>query len=84
MYPQQATENGIQGTVYVSFVVDSKGNVTDVKVLREIGGGCDEEALRVVKMMPQWHPGKQKRETGSRSFQYAYLLQTSGLIRSLQ
>lgn len=58
-YPQQATENGIQGTVYVSFVVDSKGNVTDVKVLRGIGGGCDEEAVRVVKMMPQWHPGKQ-------------------------
>jgi periplasmic protein TonB len=58
-YPQQATENGIQGTVYVSFVVDSKGNVTDVKILRGIGGGCDEEALRVVKMMPKWHPGKQ-------------------------
>ena len=59
VYPQQATENGIQGTVYVSFVVDSKGNVTDVKILRGIGGGCDEEALRVVKMMPAWHPGKQ-------------------------
>lgn len=58
-YPQSATENGIQGTVYVSFVVDSKGNVTDVKVLRGIGGGCDEEAIRVVKAMPQWHPGKQ-------------------------
>jgi len=59
VYPQQATENGIQGTVYVSFVVDSKGNITDVKVLRGIGGGCDEEALRVVKMMPHWSPGKQ-------------------------
>ncbi|MDO9255156.1 MAG: energy transducer TonB, partial [Bacteroidales bacterium] len=50
VYPRQASENGIQGTVYVSFVVDSKGNLTDVKVLRGIGGGCDEEALRVVKM----------------------------------
>lgn len=58
-YPQQASENGIQGTVYVSFVVDSKGNVTDVKVVRGIGGGCDEEAIRVVRMMPPWHPGKQ-------------------------
>ena len=58
-YPQQATENGIQGTVYVSFVVDSKGNITDAKILRGIGGGCDEEALRVVKMMPKWHAGKQ-------------------------
>ncbi len=58
-YPQQALENNIQGTVYVAFVVDSKGNVTDVKVMRGIGGGCDEEAVRVVKMMPQWHAGKQ-------------------------
>ncbi len=59
VYPQQAAENGIQGTVYVSFVVDTKGNVTDAKILRGIGGGCDEEALRVVKMMPKWVSGKQ-------------------------
>jgi protein TonB len=39
--------------------VDTKGNITDVKVLRGIGGGCDEEAERVIKMMPQWHAGKQ-------------------------
>jgi periplasmic protein TonB len=57
-YPQQALENNIQGTVYVKFVIDSKGNVTDVQVARGIGGGCDEEAIRVVKMMPPWHPGK--------------------------
>jgi TonB family protein len=59
VYPQVAKESGIQGTVYVSFVVDSKGRVTDVKVMRGIGGGCDEEAVRVVKMMPGWNPGKQ-------------------------
>jgi protein TonB len=58
-YPALAVDNGIQGTVYVQFVVDSKGNITDVKIMRGIGGGCDEEALRVVKMMPPWHPGKQ-------------------------
>jgi protein TonB len=58
-YPQQALENGIHGTVYVQFVVDSKGNITDAKIMRGIGGGCDEEALRVIRMMPQWHPGKQ-------------------------
>lgn len=58
-YPQQALETDIQGTVYVQFVVDTKGNITDVKVLRGIGGGCDEEAVRVIKMMPQWHAGKQ-------------------------
>ncbi|MDO9256649.1 MAG: TonB family protein [Bacteroidales bacterium] len=58
-YPQQASELGIQGTVYLQFVVDSKGNITESKILRGIGGGCEEEALRVVKMMPQWHPGRQ-------------------------
>jgi periplasmic protein TonB len=63
VYPQIAKESGIQGTVYVSFVVDSKGKVTDVKVLRGIGGGCDEEALRVVRMMPSWHPGKQNGQS---------------------
>jgi protein TonB len=58
-YPPQAIETGIQGTVYVQFIVDSKGNITDVKMLRGIGGGCDDEAVRIVKMMPQWNPGKQ-------------------------
>jgi periplasmic protein TonB len=58
-YPQLAAETAIQGTVYIRFVVDSKGNITDAFVLRGIGGGCDEEALRVINAMPQWHPGKQ-------------------------
>ncbi len=62
-YPKNAAENGIQGTVYFQFVVDTKGNITDVKILRGIGGGCDEEALRVIKMMPPWHPGKQNGRT---------------------
>jgi len=62
-YPQQAAENAIQGTVYVQFVIDSKGNITDVKILRGIGGGCDEEASRVIKMMPQWKPGRQNGKT---------------------
>lgn len=59
-YPQIAKEAGISGIVYVNFVVDTKGDITDVKVLRGIGGGCDEEALRVVKNMPKWSPGKQR------------------------
>jgi periplasmic protein TonB len=58
-YPPQAAEIGLQGTIYLEFVVDSKGNITNVKILRGIGSGCDEEAVRVIKMMPQWHPGKQ-------------------------
>jgi protein TonB len=58
-YPKQAIEREIQGTIYVSFIVNSDGKVTDGKILRGIGGGCEKEALRVVKMMPRWTPGKQ-------------------------
>lgn len=59
-YPQMATDAGISGVVYVTFVVDKEGKIRDVKVLRGIGGGCDEEAVRVVKSMPTWKPGKQR------------------------
>lgn len=59
-YPVLAMESGIQGTVYIGFVVEKDGSVTDVKVARGIGGGCDEEAVRVVKAMPKWTPGKQR------------------------
>jgi TonB family protein len=59
-YPASALKAGIQGRVYVNFVVDTDGSIKDVTVLRGIGGGCDEEAIRVVSMMPKWVPGKQK------------------------
>jgi protein TonB len=59
-YPEEAKELGIQGKVFVTFVVEVDGSITDVKVLRGIGGGCDEEAIRVVKAMPKWVPGKQR------------------------
>ena len=59
-YPQMAREAGIQGTVFVTFVVETDGSVTDVQVLRGIGGGCDQEAVRVVEMMPRWEPGRQR------------------------
>ncbi|HRZ77317.1 MAG TPA: energy transducer TonB, partial [Bacteroidales bacterium] len=49
-----------QGTVYVTFVVEKNGAVTDVRVLRGIGGGCDEEAIRVIQAMPKWNAGKQR------------------------
>jgi protein TonB len=58
-YPALARENGIEGRVYVTFVVGPDGSIRDVKVLRGIGGGCDEEATRVVKMMPAFKPAKQ-------------------------
>jgi len=59
-YPEEAKKNGLQGNVFVTFVIQSDGAVTDVKILRGIGGGCDEEAVRVVKMMPNWIPGMEK------------------------
>lgn len=61
-YPVDAKKKGIQGKVFVSFVVEKDGKVSDVKVLRGIGGGCDEEAVRVISNMPDWIPGKQKGE----------------------
>jgi periplasmic protein TonB len=59
-YPDLARENGIQGTVYVTFVVEPDGSISNISVLRGIGAGCDEEAIRVVKQMPKWNAGKQR------------------------
>jgi periplasmic protein TonB len=59
-YPDEAKELGVQGKVFVTFVVEVDGSITDVKVLRGIGAGCDEEAIRVVRGMPKWIPGKQR------------------------
>lgn len=58
-YPDLARENKIQGTVYIEFVVEQDGSITNIKVKNGIGAGCDEEAERVVKLMPKWTPGKQ-------------------------
>ncbi len=58
-YPNLAKESGISGKVYVSFVVEKDGSIGHVKIAREIGGGCGAEAVRVVKAMPKWSPGKQ-------------------------
>jgi len=60
VYPQKAIESEVQGTVFLTFVVEKDGSLTNVKVLRGIGGGCDEEAIRVIKSMPKWKPGKQR------------------------
>ncbi|MDY0102026.1 MAG: energy transducer TonB [Lentimicrobium sp.] len=60
VYPVKAETAGIQGTVYITFVVENDGNIADARVLRGIGGGCDEEALRVIRLMPKWKPGKQR------------------------
>lgn len=59
-YPRQARRQGIEGKVFVQFVVGKDGKFTDLKILKGIGGGCDEEALRVLKNAPAWNPGKQR------------------------
>jgi periplasmic protein TonB len=59
-YPRPAAENGIEGTVVIQFVVDKEGNVSNPIVLKDPGGGCGEEALRVVKKMERWNPGKNR------------------------
>jgi TonB family protein len=61
-YPAEAKEKGIRGIVYVNFIVEPDGSVSDIKVLRGIGGGCDEEAVRVVESMPKFKPGIQNGE----------------------
>jgi len=58
-YPQLAREKNIQGTVFIQFIVRSNGRISGIRVLRGIGGGCDEEAIRVIENMPLWIPGSQ-------------------------
>ena len=60
VYPQEAIDAGIEGKVFVEFYIEKDGTVCDAKVLRGIGYGCDEEALRVIGLMPKWIPGKQR------------------------
>ena len=59
-YPQEALEKGIEGRVYVTFTIEEDGSVSNVRLLRDIGGGCGQEAVRVVKLMPKWKPGRQR------------------------
>ena len=68
-YPEAAIDKNIEGRVFVSFVIEKDGSVSNVKVLRGIGGGCDEEAARVISSMPKWKPGKQKGEFVRVSYQ---------------
>lgn len=58
-YPQEAYKNGVQGRVYVQFIVDIDGSIIDVKVIRGVDQLLDEEAIRIIKLMPKWKPGKQ-------------------------
>jgi len=61
-YPTIAQENNISGKVYVRFVVEKDGNISDIKVVRGVSPELDQEAIRVIKMMPKWKPGTQRGE----------------------
>jgi len=59
-YPKMAQDAGIQGIVYVTFVVEPSGVITNIKILRGLGGGCDDAAVNAIKKMPKWNAGKQR------------------------
>ena len=59
-YPAQARRMGIEGKVFVQFVVDKDGSLTDVQAIKGIGAGCDEEAVRVISKAKKWKPGRQR------------------------
>ncbi len=61
-YPRDAQRANIEGKVFVQFVVNTDGSISNARVIRGIGGGCDEEAIRLVQMMPKWTPGRQDGE----------------------
>lgn len=62
-YPAQAQELGIEGKVFVQLIINEDGSLSDIKTIKGIGAGCDAEALRVIKNMPDWLPGKQDGQT---------------------
>jgi protein TonB len=59
-YPAQARRMGVEGKVFVQFVIGKDGSINDVKIIKGIGAGCDEEAARVMQSAPPWNPGKQR------------------------
>jgi TonB family protein len=62
-YPKLAKDNNVEGMVVASFIVQKDGSITDLKLIKGIGAGCDEETIRVLGLMPKWEPGKQKGKT---------------------
>lgn len=59
-YPDKAKKMGVKGRVFATFIVETDGSISDIKIIRDIGYGCGEEVVRVIKLMPKWKPAKQK------------------------
>ncbi|MBP3254114.1 MAG: energy transducer TonB [Bacteroidales bacterium] len=69
VYPKQAKNNKVQGNVFVTFIVEKDGSISDIKILRDdIGYGCGKAAVDVVKKMPKWQPGKQRGKAVRQQF----------------
>ena len=77
-YPESAKEKGIEGRVYVNFVIDKDGSISDIKVLRGLCKEIDEEAVRVVKAMPKWNPGMQDGELVRVQYTLPFYFKISG------
>lgn len=60
VYPEKAKAEGIEGRVFVQFVIEKDGSISNILVKRAIGGGCEEAAVEIIKNMPKWKPGKQR------------------------
>jgi protein TonB len=75
VYPESASENGVQGRVIMQFVVTADGSVTDIKVLRGIDPALDKEAIRVISMSPKWTPGKQRGKPVRVKYQFPVVFQ---------
>ena len=80
-YPAIARENNIQGRVFLSFVVEKDGSLSDIKVARGIGGGCDEEAVRVIAISPKWNPGMQNGKAVRVSYTVPVFFQLNSNIK---
>ena len=76
-YPDLARDGGITGKVFVQFVVEKDGSITNIQVKRDIGGGCGEEAKRVVRGMPKWKPGK----VGGRTVRSQFILPINFILK---
>jgi protein TonB len=76
-YPAQARRMQVEGRVFCEFVVNRDGTLQDVKVIRGIGAGCDEEAIRVIQSAPAWKPGKQRGKAVRSKFNLAIIFKLS-------
>ncbi|HBN06161.1 MAG TPA: hypothetical protein DD434_10310 [Bacteroidales bacterium] len=67
-YPTLAKQKNIEGKVIISFIVEKNGTLTDIRTIKDIGEGCGDEGVRIVKLMPKWKPAKQKGQPVRQQF----------------